>query len=109
MSVDANKRPVIYDEEILGKMYDILVKHAGAREDSYDRKSFVQQAINWDYRFGFEYRFMGSLGGGGKIWLPLHRDPYVNCYQENETPDRKKSIEKANEALSLLVVDRSTK
>jgi hypothetical protein len=103
MSFDVNKNPGIYDEEILGKMYDILVLHAGAREDSYDRKSFIQQAINWDYRFGFEHRFMGSLGGGGKIYLPLHRDPYVSCYQENETPDRKKAIEKANADLSKLV------
>lgn len=103
MSFEKDKKPGIYDEEILGKMYDILVQHAGAREDSYDRNSFVQCAINWDYRFSFEYRFMGSLGGGGKIWLPLHRDPYVSCYQENETPDRKEAIEKTNEVLSKLV------
>lgn len=103
MSFEKDKKPGIYGEEILGKMYDILVQHAGARQDAYDRKSFVQCATNWDYRFGFEYRFMGSLGGGGKIWLPLHRDPYVSCYKENETPDRVEAIEKANAELSKLV------
>lgn len=103
MNSDANKTPGIYKEEMLDKMYDILVEHAGARKDSYDRRSFVQCALNWDYRFGFEYRFMGSLGGGGKIWLPLDQDPYVTCYQESETPDRKQAMDKANEDLSKLV------
>lgn len=103
MSFDSNKQLGIYGEEILGKMYDILVAHAGARNDSYDRKSFVQCALNWDYRFGFEYRFMGSLGFGGKIWLPLHREPYISCYQENETPDRKEAIDQVNAELSRLV------
>ena len=100
------KKPGIYDEEILGKMYDILVMHVGARKDSYDRKSFVQCAIIWDYRFSFEYRFMGSLGFGGKIWLPLDQAPYVSCYGENETPERNEAIEKANQELSRLLVKR---
>lgn len=109
MSSDGNKKSGIYEEEILGKMYDVLVLHAGACKDSYDRKNFVHCAIHWDYRFGFEYRFMGSLGGGGKIWLPLHRDPSVSCYKENETPERKEAIEKTNAALLGLVKDRLTK
>lgn len=100
MSFDATKKPGIYDEEILGQMYDVLVKQAGARADEYDRRSFVQCALNWDYRFTFEYRFMGSLGSGGKIWLPLDRDPSVSCYPENETPERMEAMRNTNQELS---------
>jgi hypothetical protein len=100
---EEDKKPGIYSEEILGKMYDILIEHAGARQDNYDRNSFVRCALNWDYRFTFEYRFMGRLGGGGKIWLPLHRNPYISCYSEDETPDRKGMMDETNKKLVALV------
>ncbi len=92
-----------HSEETLGKVYDILVESAGARDDAYDKRTFVHSALEWDYNFNFEYRFMGSLGGGGKIWLPLDGDPYVNCYRENETPERKSMMEETNRKLSALV------
>lgn len=93
----------IHSEETLGKVYDVLVECAGARDDAYDKRTFVQCALRWDYNFTFEYRFMGNLGGGGKIWLPLDGEPYVNCYRESETPERKAMMEETNRKLSALV------
>lgn len=103
MSLAAYKTPGIHDESVLRQVYAILVKHSGARMDQHDENSFVECALNWDYRFTFEYRFMGSLGGGGKIWLPLDGAPYVNCYRENETPERGAMMEATNGALSKLM------
>lgn len=103
MTFEAGKKPGRYSDEVLGKIYDVLVQHAGARKDSYDRKSFIHCALNWDYRFSFEYRFQGHLMFGGKIWLPLDREPYVSCYREDDSPERLKIIEQANKDLALLV------
>lgn len=100
---EEDKKPGIYGEETLGKMYDVLIECAGARKDVYDRNAFVQCALNWDYRFMFEYRFQGKLGSGGKIWLPLHRDPSVSCYTEDETTERNEMMEKTNQKLAALV------
>lgn len=52
-------------------------------------------------RFINEYRFGGMLGMGGKFWRSNGKW-YVNCYPENETPERKAIIEKANKALAEL-------
>lgn len=51
---------------------------------------------------GLEYRFNGSLGYGGKLWLNDHECPRVDCYSEDMTPERRKMIKKANEALQAL-------
>ena len=48
-----------------------------------------------------EFRFMGSLGFGGKFWNNAGRW-YVNCYKEDETIERIDAIEKANKRLSRL-------
>jgi hypothetical protein len=48
-----------------------------------------------------EFRFMGSLGEGGKFWA----DPewfLVNCYPEDQTSERVKVINRTNEALKPL-------
>lgn len=49
-----------------------------------------------------EYRFMGHLGFGGKIWLNRGKAPYVTCYGEDETAGRKILIEAANLELENL-------
>lgn len=103
MSFADDKKPGLYGEEVLGSIYDILVQHAGARLDPYDRKTFIQSALNWDYRFNFEYRFQGKLGFGGKIWLSLDREPYVSCYSEDDNPGRLEMIEVTNAKLQELV------
>lgn len=92
----------------LGYLYDVLVKHAGAKDDEYDRNTFIRTAVDWDYRFSFEYRFMGSLGFGGKIWLPLDRAPYVTCYREDETSERKNAIDRTNDELRRLQEEAHT-
>lgn len=92
-----------YSAIFLAYLYDVLVKHAGAKDDEYDKKTFVQAAVDWDDKYSFEYRFMGSLGRGGKIRLPLHRYPHVTCYPEDETPERKSAVEKTNAELKRLV------
>lgn len=48
-----------------------------------------------------EYRFQGNLGFGGKFWNANNRW-YVTCYSEDETPERKAMIRKANERLAAL-------
>lgn len=78
-------------------IYDVLVREAGANES--DRLSFVVYVTSSE-RWPLEFRFMGSLGFGGKFWLTRH-DPmyYVNCYREDETPERLATIERTNAAL----------
>lgn len=98
-----NKKRGTHDQELLGKMYDILIESVGAPGEPYDRFCFIKAALNWDYRFPFEYRFCGSLGFGGKIWLPLDEAPYVNCYREDESAARLAMVKVANSKLSKLV------
>jgi hypothetical protein len=54
-----------------------------------------------------EWRFIGSLGFGGKFWRTTGKRPdgtwgecwLVNCYREDETPERLAAINVANERL----------
>jgi hypothetical protein len=72
-------------KEYFGKIFDALKEKVGAAE-SY-REIFIPFALNWwrnHYWQSYEFRFMGSLGMGGKIWL----DPEgyrVSCYSEDMT------------------------
>lgn len=58
-----------------------------------------------------EWRFGGKLGFGGKFWRNRTSRPdgswgdywYVNCYAEDETPERRKAIEAANARLWTLM------
>lgn len=95
-----------YSGIVLAYVYDVLVKYAGAKDDEYDKKTFVQAAVDWDYKYSFEYRFIGSLGFGGKIRLPLFRYPHVTCYPEDETPERRSAIEKTNAELKRLIEEQ---
>lgn len=83
----------------LNKVWDILVEHAGARED--DREAFVIVASERARRC-LEYRFMGKLGFGGKVWLWNDPHAYVSCYREDETRERKRIIQITNQALEKL-------
>jgi len=47
-----------------------------------------------------EYRFCGSLGFGGKLRWHNNDVPYVDCYKEDETPERNLKIKTINEILS---------
>ena len=99
-------------EELASRTYDILVEHAEAIEREHVRGAFVSHQV----KDGgcMEYRFQGSLGFGGKLWVTLGYIPfnpvrvvnrmYVSCYPEDQTPERLKTIEKVNGLLMELLV-----
>lgn len=79
-------------------VYDILVKHAGSAEEA--REGFVYLQSNGHLP---EYRFIGGLGFGGKFRRNGWKDRwYVDCYEEDLTPERQAMIEAANKALAEL-------
>ncbi len=95
-----NRKGVMADnKQRLSQIWDVLVKHAGASEGG--REAFIALASDWGERT-LEYRFMGSLGFGGKVWLNNGPHTYVNCYREHETEGRRKLMEIANGELKLL-------
>ncbi len=85
----------------LSQIWDLLVKHAGAWEEG--RREFMAKSSDY-YASNrpLEYRFMGTLGFGGKLWLNNGPHPYVNCYREDETEGRRKIMEIANGELKCL-------
>lgn len=80
-------------------VYDVLMAHAGARESW--RSDFIHVVT----KGGSEYRFQGSLGFGGKYRQKTNK---VDCYQEDETPERLATIEATNAALAQLVDNGTT-
>lgn len=88
--------------------YNILEKHAGMRNTPHSRESFIIGVAISRHPTN-EYRFMGSLGLGGKFRNNGNHDntPYVDCYREDETPERLKAIEATNAALAELFREAS--
>jgi hypothetical protein len=82
-------------EETARRIYKILERHGGAHHDG--EVDFVRAATEGIT----EYRFIGTLGFGGKFWNNAGRW-YVSCYSEDETPDRKARITAANLELARL-------
>lgn len=81
-------------------VYDILQEECGAT--NYWRENFVYCLTHDSVR---EYRFQGSLEFGGKFRQDLHRGRFwVDCYREDETPERLTMISRANERLKLLSI-----
>jgi hypothetical protein len=85
--------------EIFTRAYDILVDQAGAPGRAETRASFVSHFTT--HRGALEWRFMGSLGFGGKFWRNDGRY-YITCYREDETKKRKAVIDKVNRLLDAL-------
>jgi len=77
------------------QIWHILADHAGASRNEYDRHGFVIEAMSGKWT---EWRFIGKLGHGGKVWNNCGR-VYVTCYSEDETPERLAIIEKVNSLL----------
>lgn len=74
-------------------VYDVLCTEAGASIALSDFKAHWP-ACN-------EFRFMGTLGFGGKVWSGRGtRPPYVTCYPEDRTPERDQTISVVNQKLS---------
>lgn len=78
----------------LHRVFNILVDTCGAPE-----------GIRADFLYHFpecrEFRFMGDLGSGGKVWAeePLR----VSCYAGDRTPARVEMIARAEQRLDSLV------
>ena len=87
-------------KKIANLIYDILVQECGVLEgkDNYNRECFVSHQTTEEV---IEWRFCGKLGFGGKFWRNGGK-MYVNCYREDETPERLKMIEAANKRLEDL-------
>lgn len=83
-----------------GQVYDVLVEIAGAPESG--REQFVQ---HFPTR---EWRFMGLLGFGGKVWVHgfgtrfISPAIYVTCYPEEMNAERQEIIELTNARLLVL-------
>ena len=81
--------------ERANKIYDILVKKGGAYERM--RGAFIYYTIedmSWD-----EWRFSGKLGFGGKYRSGKNE---VDCYSEDENPERLQIIEEINKLLKAV-------
>ncbi len=78
-------------EELLNRVWDVLVEHVGARESW--RGEFL--AVH-----DTEFRFQGSLGFGGKVYGKhfLH----IDCYYEDYTPERLDLIKRVNNILACV-------
>jgi hypothetical protein len=74
-------------------VWDVLVEMAGAREE--ERAQFVHHAETTKPG-DLEYRFMGKLGFGGKVWSLYNGGWRIDCYLEDSTPARRKIIEAVN-------------
>lgn len=91
---------VALSQEKAEKIYDVL-ESAGAEPRM--RVPFVRDFMSNDPPS--EWRFIGKLGFGGKFrygtfCAPLYR---VDCYPEDETPERLALIKDVNQKLQLLI------
>ena len=84
---------------VANAVYDILEAECGAPADRY---AFIRQFTS--DRPTHEWRFMGALGFGGKIYMDVCASPpmRVSCYPEHQTAARLEMIRRANEALAAL-------
>ncbi len=80
--------------------WKILVERVGADNSAEAEHDFVQTFLNTPCR---EYRFIGTLGFGGKFWR-MQRRYYVSCYPEDidATGERRIAIAKVNQLLEVL-------
>ena len=85
------------NEERLNAIYDLLVSIGGASETY--RYSFISEHVRNEDFACREWRFCGHLGFGGKYRSQTNK---VDCYQEDETPERLAIIEKLNKELAKL-------
>lgn len=86
-----NTKPLT--DEHAKAVYQILIDECGAQAS--DPLGFVSEFTSDEPCM--EWRFQGSLGFGGKFRYPRMS---VDCYREDETPQRLKSIEATNKRLN---------
>lgn len=88
----------------------ILVEECGWRPSGDDVYCFVHLVVTEpgaEARGCGEYRFQGKLGFGGKFRNNGNNNntPYVDCYGEDETAERRAMINRANERIAALFKD----
>jgi hypothetical protein len=82
-------------EDEANAVFDILRDTCSVGE--HQREDFV---LSHTHRFIDEYRFIGSLGFGGKVYRTDARCAWhVSMYREDETPERLAAMAAANERL----------
>jgi hypothetical protein len=79
-------------------IYDLLVAQAGAHDGESERAQFANFYAQRER--SREFRFMGNLGFGGKIWYDPYAGWSINCYRGEETPVTLALIERVNTALA---------
>lgn len=82
------------------QLHEILADTCGAPAYLGDFLYHVEDALKTGKKL--EYRFMGHLGFGGKLWINGRQAPYVTCYPEDESAGRKMLISLANKDLAEL-------
>lgn len=88
-----NTKPMTEDKA--KAVYQVLVEECGANSE--DPLGFVAEFTSGEPCV--EWRFQGSLGFGGKFRYPKMT---VDCYPEDETPERVQAIHAANKRLAVL-------
>lgn len=96
MTANRGKNP---ESALADEVYTVLVDVAGAVDSPVDREQF--RRFWWEADSYREYRFIGRLGFGGKLWIQPER-MYVSCYREDETPERLEIVKRTNNALDSL-------
>lgn len=95
------------NEKQAQSVLEILRVECGYTADPYDGQGFMRAILAPQpdsENVCHEYRFMGALGFGGKFRNNgnNYNTPHVDCYAENETPERLAMIERANKRLADL-------
>lgn len=78
-------------------VWDVLVTHAGASDEPHQREAFVYHLTNGCT----EWRFMGLLGFGGKLYVEPRR-LRVGCYPADLGGREEQVIAATNAALAEL-------
>lgn len=84
-----------------GALYDVLVAYADA--DHARRDDFIAYLCRESG--SHEWRLMGSLGMGGKLFKSCGRI-WVSCYSEDETPKRRAVVARVSREIEALVRER---
>lgn len=87
-------------------IYDVLVRECGAPDGTAfsgaGRTAFVQAFTN--ERPPTEWQFQGALGFNGRFFPGLCGEPHrVGYYLDEDTPERRSMVERANAAFGKLV------
>lgn len=77
-------------------VWDTLIREAGATTAESRRQEFVHLHTIENCT---EYRFIGALGFGGKYRSKKNK---IDCYAEDETPERLATVERTNKVLAEL-------